>query len=52
MAKSRINFILPDNMLAACKTLAARRGTSYSEIIRVALRQYLVEELKREKDAA
>jgi hypothetical protein len=47
--KTRINLYVPDNVLSAYKTLAQRRGTTYSELARNALREYIRREITREK---
>lgn len=47
--KTRVNVVLPERLLQAAKLLADRRGTSYSQIIRSALREYVIEELRRDK---
>ena len=48
--KVRFNTLLPIKLLKGVTALAHRRGTSNSEIIREALRQYVIQELKKEKD--
>lgn len=48
----RINVFMEPKVLDALKVLAKRRGTTYSELIRTAAREYVVTELKRERDAA
>lgn len=42
-------MIIPNQTLKIAKFLAARRGTTYSELIRVALLEYLGNELLKEK---
>ena len=49
--KTRVNVFLPNKLLHACKTLAKLRATSYSEIVRQATAQYVVGELKKERDS-
>lgn len=41
---TKINVYMPDNVLAALKKLAEMKGTTYSELIRVAAQQYVVRE--------
>ena len=45
----RVNVFIPAKTLKALRTLAARRGTSYSELVRTACRDYAVTELSKEK---
>ena len=49
--KVRVNVMIPTNMLAAARRLADIRGSSYSEVFRQSIYQYLVTELRKEKDA-
>ena len=49
---TRINLHLPNKLLAAAKALCASRGTSLTEVTRTALREYLIRELKLERDLA
>jgi hypothetical protein len=49
---TRINVILPNQTLKIAKFLAARRGTTYSELIRQAMAEYLRDELLKEKQAS
>ena len=46
----RINAYIPVKVMAAVRKLARRRGTTYSELIRTAVREYAVREAKVEKD--
>ena len=48
----RINTFMEPKILHALKTLARRRGTTYSQLIRDACRAYVVAELKKEKETA
>lgn len=48
--KTRVNVFLPNKLLSASKLLAKLRATSYSEIIRQATAQFVVAELKKERD--
>jgi hypothetical protein len=43
----RINFMIQPKVLDGFKVLAARRHTSYSDLLRVAARSWLIEELKK-----
>ncbi len=47
----RINTFMEPKILHALKTLAKRRGTTYSQLIRDASREFVIRELKREKEA-
>ena len=47
----RINTFMEPKILHALKTLAKRRGTTYSQLIRDASRELVIRELKREKEA-
>jgi metal-responsive CopG/Arc/MetJ family transcriptional regulator len=42
--RDRINFYFDKQVLEALKKLAALKNTTYSELIRVAVRKYVVEE--------
>lgn len=42
--RERINFYFDKNLLEALKKLAALKGTTYSELIRVGMREYVVRE--------
>jgi hypothetical protein len=48
---TRVNVIVPNQTLKIAKFLAGRRGTTYSELIRVALTSYLRDELLKEREA-
>ncbi len=48
----RINTFMEPKILHALKTLARRRGTTYSQLIRDACRQFVIQELKRERETA
>jgi hypothetical protein len=45
--RERINFYFDKQVLEALKKLAALKNTTYSELIRVAVRKYIVEEWTR-----
>ena len=45
----RINLFVQPKVLQVFKTLAQRRGTTYSQLMREALRNYALEEVKIEK---
>ena len=49
--KTRVNVFLPNKLLHATKVLANMRATSYSEIIRQATAEYVVRELKKQREA-
>lgn len=44
-----MNVIVPNQTLKIAKFLAGRRGTTYSELIRTALSEFLRDELLKEK---
>jgi len=46
----RINIFLQPQVLQVLKTLAKRRGTTYSQLVREALREYAVAQAKLEKE--
>ena len=45
----RVNVIMPEQQIRIAQFLAARRGTTFSEIVRQAVAKYLNEELLLEK---
>lgn len=45
--QTRINFHCPEMILEALKAIASRRGTTYSELIRVACREYVLKQGQR-----
>ena len=45
---TRVNMYLQNKVLAALKILAKKRGVPYAEVVRQALRQYVIDEVKRE----
>jgi len=46
----RVNVYLEPKLLNATRILADRRGSTMSDLFRTALRQYVVAELKRERE--
>ena len=48
MSKTRINLLVPENLYRAATTRAERRGTSMTEVIRTAIREYVGQGLKKE----
>lgn len=48
--KTRVNFYVDDNVLEATKRIAKHRGVAYSEVIRIALREWLVQQIRRKND--
>jgi len=46
----RINAYVPRRIMTIMRALAKRRGTTYSELVRTALREYAVREAKQEKN--
>jgi|TARA_R110002074_G_scaffold104230_6_gene225043 hypothetical protein len=47
---TRMNFYVQDGIVKGLKVLADKRGTTSSEIVRAALREYVLRELQNEKD--
>ncbi len=47
----RVNVFMEPKILHALKTLAVRRGTTYSQLIRDASRTFVIAELKKEKSS-
>ena len=45
----RVNIYLPSQFLTALKRLAAKQSTSYSELVRTAVKEYLIRERDRLK---
>ena len=50
--KVRVNFYLPPKLHQAAQTLADRRGSSFSQIVRDALLAHVKIELQKERDGA
>lgn len=48
MVKS--NIYIDPKVQRGIRYLAAKRGTSYSQLVREAMRAFLIDELKKEKD--
>lgn len=48
----RINIFMNNKVLKALKTLATRRGTSVSQLIRDASRSFVIKELKKEQESS
>ena len=46
---TRMNFYIPKKLITIMKRFAKRRGINASEVVRTALREYLVRELENEK---
>lgn len=46
----KVNFYMEPTVLDALKWLAKARGTTYSELVRKAARQYVVEEIQKEQE--
>jgi len=44
-----MNFYIPKKLITIMKRFAKRRGINASEVVRTALREYLVRELENEK---
>lgn len=44
----RVNLLMPPAVVKGLKALAQRRGTTYSELIRSACREYVTTELRNE----
>jgi len=45
----RINAYIPRRVMKVMRALAKRRGTTYSELIRTAVREFAIREAKVEK---
>lgn len=45
----RINAYVPTNVMRVIRALAKRRGTTYSELVRNAIREYAIREAGQEK---
>lgn len=45
----RINVFMQGDVMKALRYLARRRGTSYSELIRIAAREFVIREVPKEK---
>lgn len=48
---TRTNFYLPNNLITVGKQLAAQSGITFSELVRTAIKVYIVNEVKRIKEA-
>lgn len=46
----KINFHIEPSVLNGLRWLAKSKGTTYSELIRVATKEYVFQELKKEQD--
>ena len=46
----RVNIFMEPKVLHALKTLATRRGTTYSQLVRDACREFAVTQLKAERN--
>lgn len=46
---TKVNFHIDPSVLKGLKWLANSKGTSYSELLRIAAKQYVVEEIKKEQ---
>ena len=46
---TKVNFYLDPAVLRGYKWLAAARGTTYSELLRVAARDFVLKEIKKEQ---
>jgi len=46
----RINVFMQHDVMRALRFLAQRRGTTYSELIRSATREFVIREVPKEKD--
>ena len=47
---TKVNFHIDPIVLDGLKWLATNRGTSYSELLRIAAKQYVVQEIKAEQE--
>lgn len=46
---SRVNLYMPDKLWGIVRKLAKRRGQTYSELVRMAVMEYIKRELETEK---
>lgn len=46
----RVNVYMQADVMRGLRFLAQRRGTSYSELIRVAARDFVIREVPKERD--
>jgi len=49
-APVRVNVYVAPKLLTATRVLADRRGATLSDVFRTALREYVVAELRKERD--
>jgi len=49
LGHTKVNILLDPTVLHALKWLAASRGTSYSELIRAAAKEYAIREITQEQ---
>ena len=45
----RVNAYLPRNAMSIMRILAKQRGTTYSDLIRIAVREFIIRETKQEQ---
>lgn len=46
----KVNFFLDPAVLQGFKWLANARGTTYSELLRIAAKEYIVSEIRKEQE--
>ena len=49
MGLTKVNFYVDPTVLEGYKWLARTRGTTFSELLRIAAKQYILEEIRREQ---
>lgn len=45
----RVNIYIPRKVMKVARALAKKRGTTYSEVVRTATREYVIAEVKKEQ---
>lgn len=46
----RVNIYIPRRVMKVLRALAKRRGTTYSELVRTATREFVIAEAKKEQE--
>lgn len=49
MGLTKVNFYADPTIISGYRWLAKARGTTYSELLRIAAKQYIVEEIRKEQ---
>jgi len=50
LGHTKVNVFIDPTVLSALRWLAKARGTSYSELIRTAAKQYVLQEISKERE--